>query len=127
MGADSSATRARVAAGGMAGARARGLGDRLGRLALNLLLLAISAVALVPLAWMLSTSLKATGTEYEWPPRWLPQPIVLANYLSAHVPMNFAIYYRNTVAISVPSTAGAVITSTLAAFAFARRRFVARQ
>jgi len=36
--------------------------NRIGRLALNLLLLAISGVALVPLFWMLSTSLKATGT-----------------------------------------------------------------
>src|SRR5439155_11657521 len=106
--------------------RARDQRDRLGRIALNGLLLAISAVALVPLAWMVSTSLKATGTEYEWPPQWIPQPPVFANYARAHATMNFAIYYRNTIAISVLSTAGAVLTSTMVAYAFARLRFVGR-
>jgi multiple sugar transport system permease protein len=107
-------------------ARRERLGDRLGRLGLNLLLLTISAVALVPMFWMLSTSLKPNGTEYEWPPQWIPQPIVFANYVAAHTTMNFAIYYRNTIVISALTTAGAVVTSTMVAFAFARLRFVGR-
>lgn len=93
---------------------------------MNVLLLLISGVALVPLAWMISTSLKATGAEYDWPPRWIPEPIVFANYVRAHTVMNFAMYYRNTITISVLTTLGAVLTSTMAAYAFARLRFFGR-
>ena len=97
------------------------------RAVMNAVLLAISAVALVPMAWMISTSLKATGAEYDWPPRWIPDPIVLANYVNAHTTMDFPAYYRNTITISVATTLGAVLTSTMAAYAFARMRFVGRR
>src|SRR5262245_17147906 len=95
-------------------------------LALNLLLIALSVAALLPIAWMVSTSLKPTGTEYEWPIRWIPDRIVLENYVRAHTVMNFALYYRNTITIAALSTLGATLTSTLAAYAFARLRFVGR-
>jgi ABC-type glycerol-3-phosphate transport system permease component len=93
----------------------------------NVVLLAFSVVALLPLAWMVSTSLKATGAEYDWPPRWIPEPIVLGNYIYAHTVMNFAIYYRNTITIAVLTTLGAVLTSTMAGYAFARIRFFGRE
>ena len=108
------------------GRHAEPVRNRVGRLVLNILLIAVSAVALVPLLWMLSTSLKAAGTEYEWPPRWIPSPIVLANYLVAHASMNYLLYYRNTITITVLATAGAALTSTAAGFAFARLRFFGR-
>ena len=94
--------------------------------ALNVLLVGLSIVALTPIAWMISTSLKPTGTEYEWPIRWIPDRVVLENYVRAHTIMNFAVYYRNTITIAVLSTVGATLTSTLAAYAFARGRFIAR-
>jgi ABC-type glycerol-3-phosphate transport system permease component len=96
------------------------------RCLLNAVLLLISGVALVPMAWMISTSLKATGAEYDWPPRWIPDPIVFANYVNAHTTMNFPAYYRNTITIAVLTTVGAALTSTMAGFAFARLRFVGR-
>jgi ABC-type glycerol-3-phosphate transport system permease component len=95
--------------------------------ALNLLLVVLSVAALLPIAWMVSTSLKPAGTEYEWPIRWIPDRIVLENYLRAHTVMNFAVYYRNTITIAALSTLGATLTSTLAAYAFARLRFVGRE
>ena len=95
--------------------------------ALNLLLVVLSVGALLPIAWMVSTSLKPAGTEYEWPIRWIPDRIVLENYLRAHTVMNFAVYYRNTITIAALSTLGATLTSTLAAYAFARLRFVGRE
>ena len=96
------------------------------RFILNAVLLLISGIALVPLAWMISTSLKATGAEYDWPPRWIPDPIIFANYVDAHTTMNFPAYYRNTITITVLTTVGAVLTSTMAGYAFARLRFVGR-
>jgi ABC-type glycerol-3-phosphate transport system permease component len=95
-------------------------------LALNVLLVGLSAAALLPIAWMVSTSLKPAGTEYEWPIRWIPDRIVFENYVRAHTVMNFAVYYRNTITIAALSTLGATLTSTLAAYGFARLRFVGR-
>jgi multiple sugar transport system permease protein len=89
-------------------------------------LIAISALALLPMAWMLSTSLKAKGTELEWPIRWIPDPIVWQNYLSAHTILPFNYYYRNTVTIAILACLGTVITTSMAGYAFARLRFVGR-
>jgi multiple sugar transport system permease protein len=97
-----------------------------GRLVAHATLLVVSAVALLPLVWMLSTSLKAKGTELEWPIRWIPEPIVWQNYIQAHTILSFAYYYRNTITIALLATLGAVITSSMAGYAFARLRFVGR-
>jgi multiple sugar transport system permease protein len=111
----------------VATSRARRRAGRLaGRLALHCALIAISATALVPLAWMVSTSLKPSGTELEWPIRWIPSPIVWSNYVRAHQSLSFGYYYRNTITITALATLGAVITSSMAGFAFARLRFFGR-
>ena len=93
---------------------------------LHITMVFLSVVALVPIAYMISTSLKATGKEYEWPVRWIPDPIVWRNYLDAHTIMTFNLYYRNTIAVAVLATTGALISSTMAGYAFARLRFVGR-
>jgi multiple sugar transport system permease protein len=92
----------------------------------HLVLLGISAVALVPIIWMTSTALKAKGTELEWPIRWIPDPIVWQNFVTAHTILSFGYYYRNTIAIAALSTLGAALTASMAGFAFARLKFVGR-
>jgi len=106
--------------------RAARLRSAASRVALHGLLIALSVVALVPIAWMLSTSLKASGTEYEWPIRWIPDRIVVGNYVKALTIMNFGAYYRNTFTIAILATLGTTLTSAMAGFAFARLRFVGR-
>jgi ABC-type glycerol-3-phosphate transport system permease component len=80
------------------------------------------------MTWMLSTSLKKSGTEWVFPPVWLPDPIWWRNYLEAMdaLPIPFYIYFINTFVITLAATLGTVITSSLAAFAFARLRFPLR-
>ena len=95
-------------------------------LILHVVLILTSVTALIPMLWMLSTSLKPTGTELEWPIRWIPSPIVWENYVRAHRTLSFGTYYRNTITITVLATLGAVLTSSMAGFAFARLRFVGR-
>jgi multiple sugar transport system permease protein len=97
-----------------------------GHLVAHAALALISAVALVPIAWMTSTALKAKGTELEWPIQWIPNPIVWDNFVRAHTILPFATYYKNTLTIAVLATVGAVLTSSMAGFAFARLRFVGR-
>ncbi len=97
-----------------------------GRIALHCLLIGLGLAALAPIAWMLSTSLKPSGTEYEWPIRWIPERIMFGNYVMALTVMNFSVYYRNTFTIAILATLGTTLTSAMAGFAFARLRFVAR-
>ncbi len=82
--------------------------------------------ALFPFAWMVLSSLKgyaeASAAESFLPTRWL-----FSNYIQAWDQVGyFPRYFFNTVLIASFTVAGVLITSTLAAYAFARMEFPAR-
>jgi multiple sugar transport system permease protein len=94
---------------------------------LHLVLIALGITFLIPLLWMISTSLKSPGTELVYPPQWIPQPIAWSNYNTALVTMQpFSLYLRNTCIIAAGVTIGDVLSTSLAAYAFARLRFPGR-
>ncbi len=89
----------------------------------------LSAIALVlalPLLWLVSTSFKTGSQTFLMPPKWIPQPIVLSNYPEAFRAVDFDRYFWNTLYVTLASTAGTLLTASLAAFAFARLRFPLR-
>ncbi len=89
--------------------------------------LTIGAIALLmPLFWLLSTSLKETGKEWIMPPQWIPNPPVWSNYTQALTSVPFDLFFRNTILIAVLATLGTLWTSTMAGFAFSRLRFPGR-
>ena len=92
------------------------------------LLLTGSIIMIIPMVWMISTSFKKSGQEWVFPPVWIPDPIWWRNYAEAMhaLPVPFYVYVINTLAITISATLGTVLTSSLAAFAFARLRFPAR-
>lgn len=92
----------------------------------HVLLIVSSVVMLVPLAWVLSTSLKASGREFVFPPQWIPSPLEWQNYPAAFNTVPFALYFRNSVIIAGAATLGSVLTASWAAFSFARLRFPGR-
>jgi multiple sugar transport system permease protein len=97
------------------------------KLALYVLMTAICIVLLFPTIWMISTSLKPAGRVFEYPPRLIPDPITWQNYPDAINKFPFWLYLRNTVIITGIATFGIVLTSSLVAFGFARRRFPERE
>ena len=99
---------------------------RLTRLGLHALLIAGSVVMLVPFAWMLSTSLKAPGDVFTYPPQWIPQPARWENYRETVTVMPFGRYYLNSTIQAVAVTVLQLLTASLAALAFARLRFRGR-
>ena len=107
-------------------ARARRQGVR--RVVLYAILLAVSAVFLLPLIWMVSTSVKTNDETYTWPPVLIPSIIKLSNYPEAWNYQNtlFVQWTINTVFITAWVMAGVLISSTLVAFGFARIRFPGR-
>lgn len=96
------------------------------RVILHIVLISISAVMLVPFLWQLSTSLKESGTEFAWPPQWIPRPPVWRNYVDALTLLPFDIYLKNSLIISVSATFGSVMSAALAGYGFARLRFPGR-
>ena len=89
----------------------------------NTILILIGAVILmVPLAWMLSTSLKANGEVFHIPITWIPKKILWSNYPEAVTFVPFLNYYRNSVFVASLAVLGSVLSSSLVAFAFARLR-----
>lgn len=97
--------------------------QRIAHTLLHIVLLIGSIAALGPLIWVLSTSLKVEGTEFVFPPQWIPATFEWQNYVTAMTVVPFALYLRNTLFIVVVTTIGALTTGSLAAFAFARLRF----
>ncbi|MFH1902691.1 MAG: carbohydrate ABC transporter permease [Candidatus Omnitrophota bacterium] len=81
---------------------------------------------LVPFFWMLSTSLKEAGAVFTFPPQWIPKPILWRNYADAWNAVPFGRFYLNSIFISISQTFGVLLTSSLAAYAFARLEFPGR-
>jgi multiple sugar transport system permease protein len=75
---------------------------------------------LLPLFWMISSSLKANYQVLEFPPRWLPNPVYWANYPEALTYVPFGRYALNTLGIAVLTIVGHVLSCTLVAYGFAR-------
>ncbi len=104
----------------------RRIQSRWGALALHAFLLAGSGVMLLPFIWMLSTSLKTPAETFAYPPVWIPSQIVWGNYTKAVSVMPFGRFYLNSLFVTATVTVLQIITSSLAAFAFARLRFRGR-
>jgi len=99
---------------------------RLGSLLVHTVLIAGSFVMLVPFVWMVSTSLKLEGEVFSFPPQWIPNPIRWQNYVETWNSAPFSWYLFNTVFVSTSVTCLELLTSGMAAYAFARLRFPAR-
>lgn len=93
---------------------------------LYLILITLSVLYLLPLYWMISTSLKQTGSEMVIPPQWIPNPIVWQNYVDVFVQVPLTLYIRNSVFITLTATLFGVLTASLAGYGFARVQFPGR-
>jgi len=102
-------------------------GSWVAHLALHGALLAGSVLMLLPFAWMLSTSLKEPREVFAYPPVWIPSRIAWENYVETVSVMPFGRFYLNSAIVAVSITALQILTSSLAAFAFARLRFWGRE
>lgn len=91
----------------------------------HLVLILGAVVILFPLAWMLSTSLKAPNQVQQFPPIWIPNPLVWENYINALTifPVSFGIFVWNSFYLSGMNVIGSLLSNTIVAYAFARLRF----
>ena len=100
---------------------------RLIQLVIAYLALGIGSLwALFPFLWMISTSLKSDSQVLVYPPAWLPSPTVWGNYQAVLKLVPFWQFLVNTIVVAVTVTILELITSSFAAYAFARLRFPGR-
>lgn len=81
-----------------------------------------AVVVLVPLAWMVSTSLKEESEVFRSPIEWIPSDVRPENYAEATRLIPFWRYFLNSLIVVLPVTVGATISTCAAAYAFARLR-----
>src|SRR5690349_14518121 len=77
-----------------------------------------AAIFLLPLYWMVVTSLKALNEVFADPLVWWPARLVWENYPQALAQFPFVRYFANTATIAIPVAIGTTISSALVAYAF---------
>jgi multiple sugar transport system permease protein len=89
------------------------------------------AFAVIPMAWMFSTSLKSQFAAIQQPPRWIPLEPSLNAYKNLLSPESqtggrFLRYFWNSVLVSTSTTVIGLLVAIPAAYAFSRFRFPGR-
>ncbi|HWS42990.1 MAG TPA: carbohydrate ABC transporter permease [Pseudoflavonifractor sp.] len=90
------------------------------------LLITICVVTLLPLVWMLSASLKLDKDVFKIPVEWIPSNPAWSNYKRIWEQVPFLTFTLNTFKITVITTIIQVITSSFAAYGFAKCEFKGR-
>jgi multiple sugar transport system permease protein len=104
----------------------RGRVNRVWRV-LGYLVLAVAAGALLlPLYWMVVSSLKTNNDVFTVPLKWLPDPAVWHNYLDIWHRSGMTTWLKNTMILSIAVTVLQLLTGSFAAYGFARMRFPGR-
>lgn len=92
------------------------------------LLITLTAISMIfPFYWMVSSSLKTETDVFLVPPKWLPIPPQWSNYDYVFNKINFGLYTWNSMKIGVLWTVGLLLSSSWAAYGFARVRFWGRE
>jgi len=119
--------------------RGRVRAARLSRLTLLYLILVPGAIVfLAPFAWLLSSSFKHIGDIFAWPPQWIPHDPTFDNYKVflgvGHLPAALQArsaefvgrWFINSLFVASSITILQLFFNSLAAYAFAKRRFPGR-
>ena len=84
----------------------------------------LAVTMLLPLVWMLSISLKTDGNIQQLPPTFFPTQFEWSNYVKGPEQINFFRLLLNTLIVTVLSTIGSVISSTIGMVAMRSSRNV---
>ena len=101
-----------------------------GQIALSVIkytvLLALAVVALVPFVWMISSSLKTSVDVFSIPMKWIPEEFHWENYSLIWERVPLMAYFKNTAVLAIIVTFMQILTSSFAAYAFAKMSFKGR-
>lgn len=93
------------------------------RIAIYALAIGITALMLLPFIWMLSASLKLNREVFQFPIQWIPPHPRWQNYVDIWQKVPLTTFVFNTAKITIIVTLLQLLTSSFAAYAFAKLRF----
>ncbi len=93
---------------------------------LYVILIFFSVIFLIPLFWMISTSLKLESQVMTVPIQWFPKPIQWKNYLEAVKAFPFFRYFSNTLLLAILNVAGTLFSASLVAYSFSKLHWKGR-
>ena len=91
-----------------------------------LFIFALALIVVFPFYWMIITSLKQNEEIRATTQTFFPTIVMWSNYVHVFQVFDFSNYMLNTIVVAIFSTIGTLLTTILAAFAFARLRFKGR-
>lgn len=83
-------------------------------------LIAVSALFLIPLFWLILSSLKTQTEMVTFPPKFFPEIPQFQNYLLAVTKIDYLRYLLNTVELGLIYTVPGIVSAALFGYAFAR-------
>ncbi len=87
------------------------------------ILFIITAASLIPFLWMISTSLKNNQALLSIPIEWIPKEVTFASYMNVLTELPFLRSTLNSAIVTFGSTFLTLLSSSLAAFIFAKYDF----
>ncbi|MEZ4866247.1 MAG: carbohydrate ABC transporter permease [Caldilineaceae bacterium] len=107
-------------------AQSRKWRTRVGHLLLHIVMILLGITFLMPLAWVISTSLKLPGQVFITPIEWIPTEPKWSNYLEVFERLPFHLFIRNSFYVTIMGTIGIVLSSLTVAFGLSRLRWPGR-
>lgn len=96
----------------------------IGKICLYIILIIIAAAMIVPFLWMLSASIKTDREVFNMNPFvWIPENPRWSNYVDIWTKIPFATFVKNTVFLTIVVTFLQLLTSSFAAYSFAKLEF----
>ena len=88
-----------------------------------IVIIALAALVILPIWWMVRSSLMGSLEVFKWPPTLLPTQWRWSNYIIRPTSFDFWLYLRNTLTIVVPCVVFGTTTAVFCGYAFARLQF----
>lgn len=88
-----------------------------------LVIILLAAMVLLPIYWILRSSVISNGELYAYPPAFLPKEWLWSNYNRTLEAFQYWTYLQNTFSIILPAVTAGTITGIFSAYAFARLKF----
>lgn len=107
-------------------ARSRKWRTKVGHLILHIVMIILGATFLMPLAWVVSTSLKMPGQVFITPIEWIPTEPKWENFVEVFTRLPFHLFIRNSFYVTIMGTLGIVFSSLVVAFGLSRLRWPGR-
>lgn len=97
------------------------------KILLTIIMFIFGISMIIPFVWMLSASLKKEIDVFKYPIEWVPKTFEWTNYAEVWGQRySFYVFYINSIKVTVIQEIGLLITSSLAAYGFAKLKFKGR-